>query len=150
MGSPVKGVIMKICQVTCVHKRYDTRIFYKIAVSTANNGFDSYLLCMDDKGNETKNGVHFVSVNYKPKNRIQRISKAWRHMKKPCLEIDADIYQLHDPELLRLGAFLKKHQKKVIFDSHEDYQNISEKKWIPKLFRKPIKRLYLAYEKRVL
>jgi glycosyltransferase involved in cell wall biosynthesis len=37
-----------------------------------------------------------------------------------ALRLDADVYQLHDPELLPAGLRLKRHGKRVVFDSHED------------------------------
>ena len=47
---------------------------------------------------------------------------------KKALEIDADIYHFHDPELLPYGLKLKKKGKSVIFDSHENYsEQIKEK-----------------------
>ncbi len=137
----------KVCQVTCVHDRYDTRIFHKIAKSLNSGGFDSYILCVDDRGEECRDGVHFISVQYKPKNRINRILKSWKKLVKIALEIDADIYQLHDPELLPLGKFLAKKNKIIIFDSHEDGRDIGMKGWIPKPFRKLVCRMYLLYEK---
>ena len=142
--------MIKVCQVTCVHDRYDARIFYKIAKSLSDNGYDSYILCMDSKGNEERNGVKFISVNYKPKNRINRILKSWKKMANEALKIDAEIYQLHDPELLPLGKFLTKKHKKVIFDSHEDGRDIGIKKWIPTPFRRLVCKLYLSYEKKAI
>jgi glycosyltransferase involved in cell wall biosynthesis len=39
---------------------------------------------------------------------------------KQAVELDADIYHLHDPELIPIGLKLKKTGKIVIFDAHED------------------------------
>lgn len=141
---------MRVCQVTCVHDRYDSRIFQRIATSLAYAGFESYLLVVDSNGTETKDGVKIVNVCFEPKNRLQRILQSWKKLRKKALDIDADIYHLHDPELLPLGKWLKRHKKKVIFDSHEDYKNISQKKWIPRPFRKLVQKFYLFYEKKTL
>lgn len=105
--------MVRTCQVTSVHKRYDTRIFQKIAVSLAKNGYDSYLLCIDGKGEEVVEGVHFVSVDYKAKNRFQRIYLSWKELRTPALKIDAEIYHIHDPELLPLAKYLSKKKKKA-------------------------------------
>ena len=43
----------------------------------------------------------------------------WQAFRK-ALTIDADIYHLHDPELIPTGLKLKRLGKKVVFDSHED------------------------------
>ena len=63
--------------------------------------------------------------------------------------IDADVYQLHSPELLPLGKKLKRLGKKVVYDAHEHMpMHILEKDWIPKPFRfllsKCVK-LYMEY-----
>ena len=51
----------------------------------------------------------------------------------------ADIYHIHDPELLLIALKLKKRNKKVIYDAHEDLpRQILTKHWIPKIIRKPI------------
>lgn len=70
-------------------------------------------------------------------------------MLKRAIEVNAQIYQLHDPDLLGLGLKLKKAGKKVVFDSHEDVPaSITTKKWIPGFLRGPAYRLYSGYEKR--
>ncbi|MEG1663336.1 MAG: glycosyltransferase family 1 protein, partial [Clostridia bacterium] len=89
---------MKVCQVTSVHGRYDGRIFQKISTSLANNEYDTYLLCLDNKPDEVKNGVKIVSATFHPKNRMDRILNSWKPLYKKALEIDADIYHFHDPE----------------------------------------------------
>lgn len=64
-----------------------------------------------------------------------------------AMKINADIYKLHDPELLRIGLRMKRNGKKVIFDSHENYrEQIKEKKYIPKWIRKGIVFLYGCFE----
>lgn len=39
---------------------------------------------------------------------------------KKAVQLDADIYHFHDPELIPVGMRLKRMGKTVIFDSHED------------------------------
>ena len=141
---------MKICHVTSSHNRYDGRIFQKECTSLAKK-YEVYLLCADDKPDEIINNVIFRSINFKPKSRYDRFFKVMKKIYIKALELDCDIYHLHDPELLNIALKLKKRGKKVIFDSHEDYPNcISEREWIPKPFRKIISRLYSIKEKRVL
>lgn len=141
----------KICQVTSVHSRYDVRIFQKIAKSIAINGYDSCILVCDRLEDEIKDNVKFYAVNFIAKNRMDRILNSWKKLYKKALEINADIYHLHDPELMKLGIKLIKAGKKVIFDSHEDYlYKIAEKTWIPKPLRKFIQSLYERKEKKLL
>jgi len=66
---------------------------------------------------------------------------------RKALEVDADIYHFHDPELIPYGLKLKKKGKKVIYDSHEDVPSqILSKEWIPLSLRRLISIFYTKYE----
>jgi glycosyltransferase involved in cell wall biosynthesis len=141
----------KICHITSVHKRYDGRIFKKQCTTLSSQGYDVNLIVNDFLPDEIKNGIKIVSTNYHPKSRILRFVSSGRKLLEKALEIDADIYHLHDPDLLLIGNKLKKIGKKVIFDSHEDYpSDIASKEWIPKILRKPIAKGYEIFEKKSL
>lgn len=66
---------VKVCHVTNIHPRYDTRIFIKECTSLVNAGYDVTLLVADGKSDEIKNGVNIISVSDIPKSRFQRIIK---------------------------------------------------------------------------
>ncbi|MFC3109916.1 glycosyltransferase family 4 protein [Undibacterium arcticum] len=109
----------RIAHLTSVHPRHDTRIFVKQCRSLAEHGYDVTLVVADDKGDEYKDGVQIVDVGRLP-GRLNRILRTTRRVFDKAVELDADIYQFHDPELLTTGLKLKQLGKKVIFDSHED------------------------------
>ena len=109
----------KVAHLTSVHPRYDTRIFLKECTSLANNGFSVSLVVADGKGDEQKNNVAIYDVGAS-KGRFDRIRNAPKRVFKKAVALDADIYHLHDPELIPIGLKLKKMGKKVIFDAHED------------------------------
>lgn len=139
--------MIKICHLTTAHSRYDDRIFIKECTSLANAGYDLTLLVADGKPDEEKNGVKIISVTGIPKSRFQRIILSSNIMYKKALEVDAEIYHLHDPELLPLARKLKKAGKKVIFDSHENYPaQIKVKGYIPYILRSVISGIYKTYE----
>jgi len=46
--------------------------------------------------------------------------KATRRVYRKAVALDAELYHLHDPELLPVGLKLKRCGKKVVFDAHED------------------------------
>jgi glycosyltransferase involved in cell wall biosynthesis len=109
----------KIVHLTSAHPRNDTRIFMKQCRTLAAQGYDVTLVVADDLGDEYRDGVAIVDVGRLP-GRLKRILSTTRRVGNKAIALDADIYQLHDPELLPLGLRLKRLGKKVIFDSHED------------------------------
>ena len=142
---------IKVCHVTSVHPRYDTRIFHKECTSLAKAGYDVTLLVADNKAPEVRNGVKIISADFKPKSRMDRIMHSAKVMLVDALKIDAEIYHIHDPELLPVAKKLKQHGKKVIFDSHEDVPaQILNKHWIPAPLRKPCSWAYSIYANSIL
>lgn len=113
--------LTKITHLTSAHPRYDTRIFLKMCSSLAkNDNYQVNLVVADGKGNETKNSINILDVGAKTGGRISRMTKTVKKVFQKAVELDSDIYHLHDPELIPIGLKLKKLGKKVIFDAHED------------------------------
>ncbi len=139
---------MKICQITSLHKQDDSRIFWKQCVSLAKAGHDVTLLVMDGESG-VMHGVNVLGINGGFNRRVQRIRKAPGILLHSALQVNADVYHLHDPELLTIARKLKrKSGRAVVFDSHEDVpKQIMDKHWIPKLFRPIISFLVKKYEK---
>lgn len=135
----------KICQLTSVHARYDTRIFQKISTSLADLNKDVFLIVADGKGNEVKNKINIFDIGLE-QGRIKRILFTSKRILKKAIELDCEIYHFHDPELFSIAIKLKKLGKKVIFDSHEYLPGqIMDKEYLPKVFRKFISFLIRKY-----
>lgn len=140
----------KICHVTSVHNTDDVRILKKECRSLAQNG--DYVVFLVGKG---KNGIYenvnIIGVGESPKNRIKRMTGFASKVVDEAIKVDADIYHLHDPELLRFALKLKRLGKKVIFDSHENVlDSIDDKVYMPFLVRKAFKVYYNRIQKKVL
>ena len=58
-----------------------------------------------------KNGVHIVGTGEQSKSRIKRMRLDTKKVYEAALSVDADIYHIHDPELLPYALKLKKGQK---------------------------------------
>ena len=148
---------IKVCHLASRHKMNDMRIFEKECKSLAKSGFDVTLIGFgDEPKTETIDGVHCISLYYPIKNNLELLRKRNKMSLEAALQVDADIYHLHEPELLPVGMKLKRKGKIVIFDSHEYYgwqlhDNIHKIKIIktPAFLMKVIGNLYMRYEKRV-
>jgi glycosyltransferase involved in cell wall biosynthesis len=111
----------KITHLTTVHQRYDIRIFIKECTSLATLvQYTVNLIVADGKGDEVKNGVTIIDIGAKRGNRFSRMTKNVQDMYRKAVDLNSDIYHLHDPELIPIGLKLKRDGKKVIFDAHED------------------------------
>ena len=138
---------LRICHLTSVHLDGDIRIFHKMA-KTMTPYFEMHIV-VPNTDSRLQDGVHIHSFSAQTQVRSKRIQYTVNEVLKVGLSIQADIYHLHDPELLRIAPQLQKTGAKVVFDSHEDVpKQIMDKFWIPWVFRKLISLVYTQYEKR--
>ena len=145
----MSGSIVKVAHLTSAHPRNDTRIFFKECRSLVAGGYAVSLVVADNQGKEIRDGVSVYDVG-RSHGRLLRVLGTTRRVFRMALELDADIYHLHDPELLLAGLALKNRGKKVVFDSHEDVPvQILSKSYLPPLVLKAISRIYSAIEKYV-
>jgi glycosyltransferase involved in cell wall biosynthesis len=136
---------MKIAYLTSVHPRTDTRVYEKMCKKMSEKN-EVYLFCADGLGNEIKKNLSIYDFG-KSNSRFERIWNKCNIIYDKSLKINADIYHLHDPELIRIGLKLIKKGKKVIFDSHEDVsQQILDKRYLDPISRFVISKCYSLYE----
>lgn len=139
---------IRVCHISSAHGQEDIRIFHKECASLANFGYEVFLIARGKTYD--KNGVHIIGVSKEKVSRKERMLKVTREVYGRALEIDADIYHAHDPELLSVCLKLKKRGKAVVFDSHENVSGtIREKQYLPGFVRNVISNVYASYEKYV-
>lgn len=123
----------KICIISTVHNALDNRIFYREACTLQKAGYQVDLVGVHDKS-ETRQGINIIPI--KRVNRYQRLILWWKvlHLARST---KADIYHIHDPELLLVTPIIKLlTHKPVIYDIHEANPDFIEtKEDIPYLIR---------------
>lgn len=142
-------MIYKVVHLTSVHPRYDVRIFHKICSSLAKCGnYDVSLVVADGKGNENKNGIKIIDVGSDKNGLLKRLTKTINKVYQKALELDCDIYHLHDPELILVGKKLLNKGKIVVFDAHEDLpKQILGKHYLPYTLKFMLSKIIPIFEK---
>lgn len=111
--------MMKISHLTSAHPRSDIRILVKMCCSLASANYQVTLVVADGLADELRDGVQIHDVGAS-KGRFDRIKNAPNRVFEKAISLQADLYHLHDPELIPIGLKLKRMGKRVVFDSHED------------------------------
>lgn len=109
----------KICHLTSVHPPFDTRIFHKECRSLADAGYEVVLVAPHTHS-EAVNGVRIRAIT-KARSRLVRMVFTAFQAYRAAVQEQAQIYHLHDPELLPFGLLLRLRGATVVYDVHEDY-----------------------------
>lgn len=130
----------KAVHLTSVHPANDARIRQKECATLAAAGWDVVLIACAARSEFGPDGVHLVAIP-PVRGRLARATlTAWR-VYRAAVKEEADLYQVHDPELLPWAFLLKVHGKRVVYDVHEDLpMDILGKPWIPR----PLRRIVAA------
>jgi glycosyltransferase involved in cell wall biosynthesis len=125
---------MKVVHLTSVHSPGDPRIFHKQCRALAAAGLNVVLIAPCDE-NFVQDGVRVRCVTPRT-SRSQRLTRTLSSVLRAAWSERADIYHIHDPELIPVGILLRARGVPVIYDVHEDYvTGIRQKKYVPRMFR---------------
>ena len=129
----VSSKAVKIVHLSSVHGDLDVRIFLKECASLASKIDNSSVnLILAGVTEREEFGVHIHSVSKYNGSRLKRMWFTVNQVFSKAISLDADIYHLHDPELLRIALKLKRRGKIVIYDAHEDLpRQIMGKSYLP-------------------
>jgi len=115
--------------------------------SAARAGYDTFLVVADGLGDSQQDGVEILDVGSMP-GRLKRMIKGTQRVMERGLMLDADLYHIHDPELLPAALALKRRGKRVIFDAHEDLpKQLLSKPYLHPMLRRPISVVMGAFER---
>lgn len=112
--------MLSIVHLTSVHRRDDMRIVRKMCKAGLRGGYSVKLVVADGQENSQEDGIEVWDVG-KCGGRIQRMWRTTSRVFQVALSLNADLYHLHDPELMPIGLKLKHRGKRVVFDAHEDF-----------------------------
>jgi glycosyltransferase involved in cell wall biosynthesis len=123
---------MNIVHITSAHPANDIRILIKECNALAAHGHHVTLLHAKSENFKNEFGVQLVGLKLTTTGRLSRFTKVVNAIANYACSLKADVYHLHDPELIRIIPRLKSTGAKVIFDAHENLpKQIATKKWIP-------------------
>ena len=137
----------KVVILSVVHQALDNRVFYREARTLAAAGYDVTLIAVHDK-DETKDGVHIRALPRVPRTRRPLL---WRTAGRMAVETGADIFHIHDPELLMVTPWLRRTTgRPTIYDIHEANADfIAVKDYMPALVRRPLAEVFRRLEPRL-
>jgi len=128
---------MRVVHITTVHRADDVRIAVKECGSLAADGYDVTLVAPSDGAGPVE-GMKLLSIP-RYKGRLRRMTLGVATAGRAAWRVRADLYHLHDPELIPLGAIMRIAGKQVVFDAHEDLAlQVFTKQWIPSAIRPAI------------
>jgi len=128
---------MKVAHLTSVHSPRDGRIFEKECKFLAQLGY-AVVLIAPGTNSETRDGVRIEALP-RVSRRIVRMTRTVWQVYRRALECNADVYHLHDPELIPIGMLLRVRGKQIIYDVHEDLpRTMQNKAYLPRLLRFPV------------
>jgi glycosyltransferase involved in cell wall biosynthesis len=137
----------RIAHLTSVHRRNDTRIFVKQCRTLAAHGYGVTLVVADGQGDAFRDGVAIVDVGSSA-GRLRRMVGTTARVFARAVALDADVYHLHDPELIPAGLRLKRLGKTVIFDAHEDVSaQLLSKPYLGPLSRRALSTAFGLYQR---
>jgi len=124
----------RVLHVTSAHGSNDVRIFYKECRSLARAGYEVSELTTDP-ADSYSDGVQIIGIGPQ-RGRLHRMTAKGLAIGREAVRRKADIYHIHDPELLPLALLLRLLRKRVIYDIHEDLpRTVLYKHYIPSALR---------------
>jgi glycosyltransferase involved in cell wall biosynthesis len=105
---------LRIAHLTTLHSPLDVRVFVKEARTAAAAGHDVHLVAPGAQGLDS--GVQFHDLGASTEPGLGNLTARLRAARRAARELRADVYHLHEPELIPLALTLQR----VVYDAHEE------------------------------
>jgi len=134
----------KVAILSVVHQALDNRVFYREARTLVAAGYDVTLIAVHDR-DEIKDGVRIRGLPRVPRLRRPLL---WRAIGRMAVETGANLYHIHDPELLLVTPWLRRATgRPTIYDIHEANADfIAVKDYLPAIVRHPLAGVFRRLE----
>jgi len=140
---------IKVVPISTVHNALDPRIRLKQLRSIAHAGHEAVFVTGDPSAASKDDGVRIQTVRGARSGRLLRVCLAGPRAMIKARSMKADIYHLHDPELLIWSWMLAAGDAAIVYDIHEDYvTSVGQKSYLPALSRKWLARAVGWLERR--
>jgi len=117
------GPRLRVCHLTSAHSALDPRIFHKECRTLARAGYDVVLVGRHD-GPADLDGVRLRPIPATQRGLKGRLVCMLR-VYRAALRERADVYHLHDPELIPVGLLLKlRTGARIVYDMHEYFSEV--------------------------
>jgi glycosyltransferase involved in cell wall biosynthesis len=144
---PPENRPLRIAHLTSAHSRNDVRVFLKECRSLAKLGHEVTLVVIDGRGSSSVDGVRVVDAGRRAGHRLGRIISGAARVFIAARRLRADVYHIHDPELIPWGLLLRAEGARVIYDAHEHVpEDILSKHYLPAQLVKPLASVLGAFE----
>lgn len=129
--------MIHVCFLSGMYGIKDPLIVERQGKSLVCAGYKVTYITSMARGHEIIYGMDVIDSGFRPGNRFSRMFLSSRYLLRRAIEVDADIYQISEPEQIMVGVRLKNLGKKVIFNMRENYiNNVMFKTYIPTIFRR--------------
>ncbi|MBL4687850.1 MAG: glycosyltransferase, partial [Nannocystaceae bacterium] len=125
-------MVTSVVHVSSVHAADDNRITEKECRALLEAGYRVSLLTASARPVTVPN-LRVIRLA-PPQTRFVRLTQTLRQIFTRCREEQADLYHLHDPELIPVGLALKALGATVLYDAHEDLpEQVKSKQYLPRM-----------------
>lgn len=127
----------RVAHVSTVHRPDDPRILLKECRTLADAGYAVTLVARGEAP-AAAGAVAFHSLGAVRGRAARMLVMPWRVL-RAAWRLRADLYHLHDPELLPVGVVLKLVGARVVYDAHEDLpRQVAYKPYLPPWSRRAV------------